>query len=379
MDATTSDEEEQEQGQEQEQEPAPRYATNLCLAFEVWFLVCLAFTLPFVILDVAANGNDVWGALDLSEDERLTGEHAHWCEAVHPERFVRTPFNSYSALAFSYLGLLILVLVYVYDAWPALNHFRAYVIFNWLFAFALVFGGIGSFLNHASVVGGWADMIDRVSIWPLVTLPAFFFAMRLVPLPAERWAYNVAALVLVVVLLLLALPHILEVNGHTSDAIDAYLHYGVPSMALVFVSLLVARLIAETCGAYPRSASSIGLIVLSITLAVIAYTLQAPERLGICDPHGVWFLNTHLWWHVFQAISVFLVWLWCYFEDVADEEYMARANALREQRQPRLRLLPDLGRLWLLQPARPVPMPMPSEHAHMASRQVGRLTLQQRS
>lgn len=340
-----------------------RYATNLCLAFEVWVLLCLAFTLPIIILDITVDGNDAWGTLDVSTNEELAEElaeehhhhHHHWCEAVQASRFVRTPCNSYSALAFSYLGLLVVVLVHVYDAWPAQNHFRAFVLFNWLFAFALVFGGVGSFLNHASIVGGWADMIDSISIWPLVTLPTFFFAMRLVPLPAQPWVYWVSTAVIVVVLLALATPHIVEADRGTSPAVTAYLYYGVPSMSALFLSLLVARLIAEACGVYPRSASGVGLLILSITIAVLAYMLQDPDRLGVCDPNGAWFLNTHLWWHVLQSLSVFLVWLWCYFEDAADDEYMRVATELRNSRQPRLRLLPDLSRLLLLQPARPRP------------------------
>lgn len=332
---------------------ANRYATQLCVTLEVWLLACLTLTLPFVIIDATANGNDVWGVLNHdSADETATEAHHHWCEAIQPTRFVRTPFNSYSALGFTYLGLLVLSIVYFYDAWPALNHFRVFLLYNWFFALALIFGGIGSFLNHAAVVGGWADMIDRIAIWPLVLLPAFFFAMRLVPLPTEQWVYWTSSAILLFVAFLLMLPHLLEVET-TSKGTTLYLYYGVPGMSIVFIILVVARLIAEPFGWYPKSASSIGLLVLSLAFAVVAFALQRPERLGVCDPHGAWFLNTHLWWHIFQALSVFLVWLWCYFEDVADEAYMAVATELRAKRAPRLRLLPNLTRLLLLQPARP--------------------------
>jgi hypothetical protein len=46
------------------------------------------------------------------------------------------------------------------------------------------------------------------------------------------------------------------------------------------------------------------------------------------------------------------VWFFCYFEDKIDESYLSMLSERRAERKPRFRLLPDLSKLWKLQPAR---------------------------
>ena len=322
-----------------------RCATSFCLASEVWLGACAVLTLPVVLLDLIVDGVDAWGPPLPTDEQHL------WCEAIDAHRFVRTPVNSYSALAFAYFGLLILVLVYLFDAAPARNHFRVFALYNWLYAFAMVFAGVGSFLSHASAVGGWADALDGVSAWPLVAVPAFCFAMRLFLVPAQEHVYWVSFLLAVATAIGLALPHVLA-SSPDAPGVVAYQFYGAPSFGVLFVLLIVARLIGQACGTHPSSTTGPAALVLAVTLSAVGFGLHRPERLGVCDPNGVWFLNTHLWWHVLQAASAFLVWCWCYFEDVVDDAYLERARHARDARRPRLRLLPDLGRLLLNQPSR---------------------------
>lgn len=324
-----------------------RYATNLCLAGEVWLLTCAVLTLPVVLLDFAVDGLEAWGPV-----QRRAEERGPWCEAIDADRFVRTPITSYSALAFAYFGVLIPVLVYLFDAAPARNHFRVFAPFNWLYCFAMLFAGVGSLLYHASAVKGWPDMIDRVSTWPLVVAPTVFLAMRLVRVPTQEHWYWIALFATVAVSVGLAIPHLVETHRGPSEGTTAFFDWGVPAFAVLFVVLIVARLIGQTCGTHPMSTTGPAALVLAGTLAVLAFALRRPEQLGVCDPHGAWFLNTHMHWHVLIAASVFLLWAWCYFEDVADDAYLERARRVRDARRPRLRLLPDLGRLLLNQPSR---------------------------
>jgi uncharacterized membrane protein len=320
---------------------------------QTWIVACFVFTVPLVTADLTLDGVDAWGDLDLSLSEELEHEALHhWCEAIHETRFVRTPANSYSALSFSYLGLLVLVIALTYNATPAENHLRYFRAFNWFVAFAMVFAGLGSFLNHASVMGRWARTLDRISIWPLVSTPTFLCSLRFFHVPATRCVYAAILSVLIGLLILASIPHLLENGVATSSEVKAYLYYGVPTIAFAFLVLLVVRRILESQGVYKRSTVGIGLPVLSVVLSILGFVLQDPKLLNVCSENGPWFLNTHLFWHVLQSIAVFLVWFFCYFEDKIDESYLSMLSERRAERKPRFRLLPDLSKLWKLQPAR---------------------------
>jgi hypothetical protein len=327
---------------------------NGASVIQTWVVACFVFTVPLVFADLTVDGVDAWGSLDLSLSEELEHEALHhWCESVHETRFVRTPANAYSALSFSYLGLLVLVIVHWYNATPAENHLRYFRAFNWFVAFAMVFAGLGSFLNHASVMGRWARTLDRISIWPLVSTPTFLCSLRFFHIPATHCVYVTILGVLIGLLILASIPHLLEDGVATSTEVKDYLYFGVPTIAFLFPVLLVVRRILESQGVYHHSTLTFGLPTLSVVLSILGMVLQDPALLNVCDPDGPWFLNTHLWWHVLQSIAVFLVWFSCYFEDRMDEEYRSMLTERRAERKPRFRLLPDLSKLWQLQPARP--------------------------
>tara|TARA_B110000902_G_C14292067_1_gene581436 strand:- start:4357 stop:5373 length:1017 start_codon:yes stop_codon:yes gene_type:complete len=320
---------------------------------QTWAVACFVFTVPLVFVDLTVGGVDAWGDLDVSLDEELEHEALHhWCEAVHETRFVRTPANAYSALSFCYLGLLVLVIALTYNATCAENHLRYFVAFDWFVGLAMLFAGLCSFLNHASVNGGWTRTLDRVSIWPLVSIPTFLCTLRFFEVPATQCVYVSILSVLLGLLILASVPHLIENGVATSDVVKHYLNYGVPAIAFLFPVLLVVRRILESQCVYHHSSLTFGLPTLSVVLSILGMVLQDPELLNVCDPNGPWFLNTHLWWHVLQSISVFLVWFSCYFEDRIDKAYQAVLAASRAKRKPRLRLFPSLSELWNLQPAR---------------------------
>lgn len=320
--------------------PASR---RIALALEVWLALCIVSFGVLLLLDEVLDGNEVWGPLPPDYD--VATAH-HWCERLVPERFARSPANTYSSLIFVFAGWAVLCVGFVYRARPARNHHRAFVGFTALQAVWLVVGGVAALLVHASASQStWTIVFDHASIWPLVTLPQALFALRLVPygtLPwlAERpygyWLLFGGYLLLVVALVLPV------VVGQTEQWVVDYMYYGVPIMGCVFVALLIARLVVEACypRLYPYSTASVGLLVLAVTFAVLGFALQHPDRLGVCRPDSSWFLNTHLWWHVLQATSLFLVWYWAHFEDVADADYLEALAREREERGPRLRLLP---------------------------------------
>ena len=317
-------------------------------ALELWLILCVLSVALLFTLDELLNGNDVWGPLPADFDPETAH---HWCERIVPERLVRSPANGYSSLAFVFAAWGVVSIGLVYQPRAARNHLRYFVPFTVLQAVILFFGGVGALLAHAHAgpVDAWPLLLDYASVWPLVAMPALLFAVRFIPLETtrskeRRWVYWVILVAFLALLIALVLPVIL---GQHNQWVDDYLYTAVPVMAFMLPSLLVARLVVEALGWLPPSSAGPALIVLSLTFSVVAYLLQDPDRVGVCSPASSWFLNTHLWWHVLQSISLFLVWYWCFFEDVADAAFVEARKERLAQRGPRLRLLPDIPRLFL--------------------------------
>ena len=324
-------------------DPDAPTSRRIALALEIWLALCVVSFGVLLLLDEALDGHEVWGPMPPDYDAATSH---HWCERLVPERFARSPANTYSSLIFVFAGWAVLCIGFVYRARPARNHHRAFAGFTVLQALWLIVGGLAALLTHADAnQNTWTIVFDHASIWPMVTLPLALFALRLVPygrLPwlTERW-YGYWLLFGGYLLLVTALVLPVLIGQMEQWAVD-YMYYGVPASGALFIVLLIARLVVEGCypRLYPYSTASVGLLVLSITFAVLGFALQHPDRLGVCRPDSSWFLNTHLWWHVLQAASLFLVWYWAYFEDVADAAYLEALAREREERGPRLTLLP---------------------------------------
>ena len=320
---------------------------RIALAFEVWLGLCLVSFGVLLLLDETLDGNEVWGPSGQHGTGEISVGTHHWCERVFPSRFARSPANTYSSLTFVFAGWAVLCIAFIYLPRKVDNHHRRFQGFNVLQVLALLFGGVAALLTHAvAEADNWTLTVDYASIWPMVTLPLALVALRLVPLSwrvlQEPWGYWLLFGAYLLLVAGLVLPVII---GQREQWVHDFMYYAVPGSTAVIPFLLIARLILESClpALYPFSTASVGLLVLSITFAVLGFALQHPERLGVCRPDSSWFLNTHLWWHVLQSVSLFLVWYWAYFEGVADQAYLDELAKRHKERGLRLKLLPDVN------------------------------------
>ena len=316
-------------------------------AIELWLLLCVLTTALVFTLDETLDGNQVWGRLPHDFDHATTD---HWCERIVPERLIRSPANGYSSLAFVFAAWGVVSIGLVYRPREARNHLRHFVPFTILQVVILFLGGLGALLAHAHAgPESWHLLLDYASVWPLVTMPALLFGMRFVPLETTQgrkghWVYWPILIGFLMLLVALILPVIL---GQHEQWVHDYMYVAVPVMGVLLPTLLVVRLIVEAIGWLPPSSAGPALIVLSITFSTLAVALQDPHHVGVCSTTSSWFLKTHLWWHILQSLSLFLVWYWSFFEDVADEEFLAARKKRMARRGPRLRLLPDVPKLFL--------------------------------
>jgi hypothetical protein len=176
-------------------------------------LVSSLFVIVPVALDFALDGS-VHGSPQLACKNGASGcethnTSIHWCETVHWEEFMRTKFNSISAMAFSFAGLAMLTVLYLdhepqlqggstsyWRHWAELgdscmidntvvNHVRVWPAFSVFYATMLILGGVGSFYNHASVTR-YSRELDRATIWGMLIPPCVATVLRFVRFPPHR-------------------------------------------------------------------------------------------------------------------------------------------------------------------------------------------------
>lgn len=105
--------------------------------------------------------------------------HGCFCEAIS-DQLVRQPANAVSALAFVFVGLLILLASRpsAPNAGASGNLMRSQTVYGVLFAMASMVIGIGSLLYYASL-SFWAQTVDVPGMYLIVTLIIVYGLARL--------------------------------------------------------------------------------------------------------------------------------------------------------------------------------------------------------
>lgn len=154
---------------------------------------CLLITLLCIVAFVQYRDINIWTAFDAyTETEprevKLSGKS--YTERVYPNSIFRTRANTWSNLAYVYVGIYAIVLG-LYDwrrRWPIARgyvpHFPAYSV---AFGIACCYLGFGSGVFHASLTR-WGQQLDVAGMYPpMLVLIAAHIGRRLPYIPGTRY------------------------------------------------------------------------------------------------------------------------------------------------------------------------------------------------
>lgn len=258
----------------------------------VWYQLLLLATavtagvlLVWIGLDACLSGS-VWSGKRISQSA-LTGEY---CEFDHVHRFFRQPVNTYSNLAYCWLGALVLGIAR-YDAkhqlQPGLNQLARFPLLSVLMGVCLVYLGLGSGFFHASLtyVGQRVDMNGTYSVLLTLAGIALYHALPTQAIPAAQKNYWVVTLVVLIVLFL-------------------KIALWIPSSRLVPALILLLNLLMIIQYVRFRKVYRPGLILLGLALVVMAIKIRTldVQKVG-CAPHSLF--QGHALWHLLTALSTF--------------------------------------------------------------------------
>lgn len=277
-----------------------------CLS--VSFLLLCALTVALAAgLDAMISGYVAWGGMEaVAADER----EAHWCEKVYIDRFIRTPINAYSALAFVFCGYAIVAIVLT-DRFPLRNNLRIRRGANYYGAVVLIASGVASFVNHSALTK-LSREFDRATVWGMMTSVLFVVALRFANIRASA---HVDRLITIskTVCDAVVLGSCLTFGCHDTSTTLIYL--GVPVIAMISAIALLARPLLVSRFHLQRLRTKSGPPFLGIFLAVLGFVLQDPRTIGACSPGGPWYTHTHAFFHIAEAIALFMLWYTCWTEE----------------------------------------------------------------
>ena len=211
-----------------------------------------------------------------------------FCEAQQ-NSIIRQPINTYSNLAFIFVGLVVFMIAR--RDWlngkqnNLLDSHRAYPI---IFGTAAIVIGVGSFFYHASLtfLGQWLDVMGMY----------LFASFALVYTYARLRPIRSALFVFAYVVMKAMLGYLLIVNPDARRQIFAAMVYGI--IALEALVWLVER---------PKI--KLHYFVIALGALALAYGIWiADEAGGLCDPASL--LQGHAIWHLLGAASAFLLFLY---------------------------------------------------------------------
>ena len=241
--------------------------------------------LVWICLDAGLSGT-VWIGMQISQSA-LTVEY---CEFNRVHRFFHQPVNTYSNLAYFFLGVLVLQIARQdtkNGAKPGLNRLEHFPLLSALLGSCLVYLSIGSAFFHASLTytGQRVDMNGTYSILITLTGIALYHVVWGLSWTTAQKKWFVLALV---VLILLFLKIAIAVSSSRL----------VPALILLLNGLMVINYVQF------RKCRSVWLIILGLALIVLAINIRTldVQKVG-CDPHSLF--QGHALWHLLTALSTF--------------------------------------------------------------------------
>ena len=251
-------------------------------------------------------GGDLWSGMRISQSA-VTVEY---CEFNHAERFFHQPMNTYSNLAYFFFGILLLNIASE-DAkqvgQPGRNRLENFPMLSVLLGGCMIYLSVGSAFFHASLTyaGQRVDMNGTYGVLlALAGIAVYHVLFRLTLTPAQKNAWVLAILALIVVFLPVAL--------------------WIPSSLLVPALLLLLNgLMFVNYGQF-RKERSLVVALLSLVLIVLAVRIRTLDVQKVdCDPHSLF--QGHALWHGLTALSTFCSYAFFRFTTMKTP---ARANLI---------------------------------------------------
>lgn len=305
-------------------------------------------TLLWIVAFLLYRDVNVWASLD---EGPMRG--ASYTERVYPDSIFRTRANTWSNLAYIYVGLYAIVFA-IYDwrkSWPmARGYIPHFPVYSLAFGLACCALGFGSGLFHASLTR-LGQHLDVASMYPpMMVLIAAQFGRRLPHLPGTRFPTWPVLLIIVVLVSIYLFIHKWEMSSsdilmtlilsHAAFSILDRIGSGarLPIVGGVFVifagvsaylyashwemgNLEVALRLALTLGVLyallritPLAELQSRWIILSfLTLVVAVFFRQIDVARKFTGPDA--WLQGHFIWHCLTAASQVLLYLYLRSEE----------------------------------------------------------------
>ena len=258
--------------------------------YGIALLTTSAMLLLFVFLNLHYDGS-FWQTMQQSKSA-LTVEY---CELDHHAHFFRQSINTYSNLAYFFLGMIV-VLISFYDKKDKTenkNLVQQFPFISCFFGVCLIYLSIGSAFFHASLtwIGQRIDMNATYSI--CIVLIGISYYRLLIKENASNQFKRIFVGCLFLIILLFILIHLLI-------------------SSLYLLPFLILLIICGTVLNYLQNKPNfnISLAILSLLLMIGAFILRTMDVQKIaCDPTSVY--QGHALWHFFTGMSAFLLY-WFY-------------------------------------------------------------------
>ena len=258
--------------------------------YGIALLTTSAMLLLFVFLNLHFDGS-IWQTMQQSKSA-LTAEY---CELDHYAHFFRQSINTYSNLAYFFLGM-IAVLISFYDKTDKIENKNLVQLFPFIscfFGVCLIYLSIGSAFFHASLtwIGQRIDMNATYSI--CIVLIGISYYRLLIKENASNQFKRIFVGCLFLIILLFIQIHLLI-------------------SSLYLLPFLILLIICGTVLNYLQNKPNfnISFAILSLLLMIGAFILRTMDVQKIaCDPTSVY--QGHALWHFFTGMSAFLLY-WFY-------------------------------------------------------------------
>ena len=251
-------------------------------------------------LDAILSGT-VWAGMKVSKSA-LTVEY---CEFNQVNRFFHQPINTYSNLAYVFLGILISLLALEdsrnHDA-PRLNRLERFPLLSAFTGLCFIYLGFGSAFFHASLTyagqrmdmnGTYAVMIALIGL----ALYHVLHGIQLTSVGKTLWVLVLLGIIGAFLQLWLLIP---------SSRL-------LPALILSLTALMVLNYFQF------RRERSILFVILSFALTIIALKIRTLDVQKVnCNPHSL--IQGHAFWHIMTALSSFCSYSFFRFTGVINKK-----------------------------------------------------------
>lgn len=218
-----------------------------------------------------------------------------FCEFAR-DGLIKQPANSYSNLAFTFVGLYIAWYAY-YNKFSAQNLMSTEAIFPILYATGLIITGAGSFAMHASNAY-WGGFLDLFGMFLIASFAVTYSLKRLL-----RFS-NLVFLAMYSISVIISSYIFLSPFNHSAIFVSwAELIFGFELLASIAIELYLIYVrkvqLKAKYGWY---------CVGALTLAFTIWNLSRYEESVLCNPHSL--LQGHAAWHILDAFAGLFAFLY---------------------------------------------------------------------